>query len=97
VEDVWTTAEKKKNTFQIIKMLFNTLKPMCPLLKELARLIENYKINKAKVQGNGHRNLDKGLKKILDFLGVTEKTNIKDKNIFTVRTYKLYTYCIDNL
>ena len=78
-------------------MLFNTLKPMCPLLKQLAKLIENYKINKAKVQGNGHKNLAKGLQKILGFLGLDKEISVKDKNVFTIRTYKLYVYCIDNL
>ena len=78
-------------------MLFNTLKPMCPLLKQLAKLIENYKINKAKVQGNGHKNLAKGLQKILGFLGLNNEVSVKDKNVFTVRTYKLYTYLIENL
>ena len=78
-------------------MLFNTLKPMCPLLKQLAKLIENYKINKAKVQGNGHKNLAKGLQKILGFLGLDKEISVKDKNVFTIRTYKLYIYCIDNL
>ena len=96
-EEIWTTGKKKKNTFQIIKMLFNTLKPMCPLLKQLAKLIENYKINKAKVQGNGHKNLAKGLQKILGFLGLNNEVSVKDKNVFTVRTYKLYTYLIENL
>ena len=96
-EEVWSTGKKKKNTFQIIKMLFNTLKPMCPLLKQLAKLIENYKINKAKVQGNGHKNLAKGLQKILGFLGLNNEVSVKDKNVFTIRTYKLYVYCIDNL
>ena len=96
-EEIWTTAKKKKNTFQIIKMLFNTLKPMCPLLKQLAKLIENYKINKAKVQGNGHKNLTKGLQKILGFLGLDKEISVKGKNVFTIRTYKLYVYCIDNL
>ena len=96
-EEIWTTGKKKKNTFQIIKMLFNTLKPMCPLLKQLAKLIENYKINKAKVQGNGHKNLAKGLQKILGFLGLNNQIDVKNTNVFTIRTYKLYTYCIDNL
>jgi hypothetical protein len=63
----------------------------------LAKLIENYKINKAKVQGNGHKNLAKGLQKILGFLGLDKEVSVKDKNVFTVRTYKLYVYCIDNL
>lgn len=96
-EEVWSQGKRKQNTFQIIKMLFNTLKPMCPLLKQLAKLIENYKINKAKVQGNGHKNLAKGLQKILGFLGLNNQIDVKNTNIFTIRTYKLYAYCIDNL
>ena len=96
-EEVWSSGKRKQNTFQIIKMLFNALKPMCPLLKQLAKLIENYKINKAKVQGNGHKNLAKGLQKILNQLGLNNQINVKNTNVFTVRTYKLYVYCIDNL
>jgi hypothetical protein len=48
-EELWNNPEKKKATFEIIKILYNTLKPMCPMLKELGKLIQNYKINKAKV------------------------------------------------
>ena len=93
-EELWNNPEKKKATFEIIKILYNTLKPMCPMLKELAKLIQNYKINKAKVQGNAHINLAEGLKKVLDVLGLTNRLSIADKNMFTVRTYKMYIYCL---
>ena len=96
-ERIYTTAEKKQNTFQLVKTLFNTFKPMCELMKQLAKLIQNYKINKAKVQGNGHRNIGKGLAKIMEMLGLTNKIKVDDKNVFTVRTYELYTFCINRL
>jgi hypothetical protein len=37
------------------------------------------------------------LKKVLDVLGLTNRLSIADKNMFTVRTYKMYIYCLTEL
>ena len=89
--------EKRRNTIDILKTIFATLKPLVSTLKVIATLIQNYKINKAKVQNHAHGNIQVGLQKIMDMLGLNKSKTIDDKNIFVVRRNKLYVFCIDVL
>lgn len=56
--------------FDIVGMLINTFLPMSKVVKELMHLIENYKINKAKVQAHARGNLGKVMQRILDKAGI---------------------------
>lgn len=56
--------------FDIVGSLINSIKPLQGILKTLAHLIENYKINKAKVQSHAGANLGKAIFNLLDKQGM---------------------------
>lgn len=56
--------------FDIVGSLINSIKPLQSVLKQIAHLIENYKINKAKVQSHGRGNLGKVLANALGKMGM---------------------------
>lgn len=91
VDDV----DKKRNTLQILKTIFASIKPLAPILKQIATLIQNYKINKEKVRNHAHGNLNIGLQKIMEALGLNKSKPINGRNTYTIRTTKLYNYCIE--
>ena len=73
------------------------MKPISSLLKKVSKLIENYKINKQTVQNHAHTDLVLSFKNVMKKLGLHKEYDIKGKNIYTVRTKKLYDYCIHTL
>lgn len=56
--------------FDIVGSIINSIKPLQGILKTLAHLIENYKINKAKVQSHANVNLGKALLNLLEKQGM---------------------------
>lgn len=96
-QHIYTTAEKRRNTFDIVKQMLMALKPMMKLLKEISKLIENYKTNKQTVQTHARKDLVLSFKNVMRKLGLSKEKSFKDKNIYTVRTKKLYDYCLSTL
>lgn len=96
-QHIYTTAEKRRNTFDIVKQMLMALKPMMKLLKEISKLIENYKTNKQTVQTHARADLVLSFKNVMKKLGLSKEKSFEDKNIYTVRTKKLYDYCINTL
>lgn len=96
-QHIYTTAEKRRNTFDIVKQMLMALKPMMKLLKEISKLIENYKTNKQTVQTHARTDLVLSFKNVMRKLGLSHEKSFEDKNIYTVRTKKLYDYCLSTL
>lgn len=96
-QHIYTTAEKRRNTFDIVKQMLMALKPMMKLLKEISKLIENYKTNKQTVQTHARKDLVLSFKNVMRKLGLSHEKSFEDKNIYTVRTKKLYDYCLSTL
>ena len=96
-QHIYTTAEKRRNTFDIVKQMLMALKPMMKLLKEISKLIENYKTNKQTVQTHARTDLKLSFENVMKKLGLSKKKSFKGKNIYTVRTKKLYDYCLSTL
>lgn len=96
-QHIYTTAEKRRNTFDIVKQMLMALKPMMKLLKEISKLIENYKTNKQTVQTHARADLILSFKNVMKKLGLSKEKSFEDKNIYTVRTKKLYDYCLSTL
>ena len=96
-QHIYTTAEKRRNTFDIVKQMLMALKPMMKLLKEISKLIENYKTNKQTVQTHARADLILSFKNVMKKLGLSHEKSFEDKNIYTVRTKKLYDYCLSTL
>ena len=94
---IYTTAEKRRNTFDIVKQMLMALKPMMKLLKEISKLIENYKTNKQTVQTHARKDLVLSFKNVMRKLGLSKEKSFEGKNIYTVRTKKLYDYCLSTL
>ena len=96
-QHIYTTAEKRRNTFDIVKQMLMALKPMMKLLKEISKLIENYKTNKQTVQTHARKDLVLSFKNVMRKLGLSKEKSFDGKNIYTVRTKKLYNYCLNTL
>lgn len=96
-QHIYTTAEKRRNTFDIVKQMLMALKPMMKLLKEISKLIENYKTNKQTVQTHARKDLVLSFKNVMRKLGLSHEKSFEGKNIYTVRTKKLYDYCLSTL
>ena len=96
-QHIYTTAEKRRNTFDIVKQMLMALKPMMKLLKEISKLIENYKTNKQTVQTHARKDLVLSFKNVMKKLGLSHEKSFEGKNIYTVRTKKLYDYCLSTL
>ena len=96
-QHIYTTAEKRRNTFDIVKQMLMALKPMMTLLKEISKLIENYKTNKQTVQTHARKDLVLSFKNVMRKLGLSHEKSFEGKNIYTVRTKKLYDYCLSTL
>lgn len=96
-QHIYTTAEKRRNTFDIVKQMLMALKPMMKLLKEISKLIENYKTNKQTVQTHARKDLVLSFKNVMRKLGLSKDKSFEGKNIYTVRTKKLYDYCLSTL
>ena len=96
-QHIYSTAEKRRNTFDIVKQMLMALKPMMKLLKEISKLIENYKTNKYTVQTHARADLILSFKNVMKKLGLSHEKSFEDKNIYTVRTKKLYDYCLSTL
>lgn len=96
-QHIYTTAEKRRNTFDIVKQMLMALKPMMKLLKEISKLIENYKTNKQTVQTHARKDLVLSFKNVMRKLGLSKEKSFEGKNIYTVRTKKLYDYCLSTL
>ena len=86
------TASAKRPTIQLVHELYCILQEIFPLLKIVATLISNYKINKAKVQNNAQGNLFGMIRFIAKTKNLLQKLDKSDKNFYTVRTLKLYDY-----
>ena len=96
-QHIYTIAEKRRNTFDIVKQMLMALKPMMKLLKEISKLIENYKTNKQTVQTHARKDLVLSFKNVMRKLGLSHEKSFEGKNIYTVRTKKLYDYCLSTL
>ena len=96
-QHIYTTADKQRNTFDIVKQMLMALKPMMKLLKEISKLIENYKTNKYTVQTHARKDLVLSFKNVMRKLGLSKEKSFEGKNIYTVRTKKLYDYCLSTL
>lgn len=96
-QHIYTTAEKRRNTFDIVKQMLMALKPMMKLLKEISKLIENYKTNRQTVQTHARKDLVLSFKNVMGKLGLSKEKSFEGKNIYTVRTKKLYNYCLNTL
>ena len=96
-QHIYTTAEKRRNTFDIVKQMLMALKPMMKLLKEISKLIENYKTNKQTVQTHARKDLVLSFKNVMRKLDLSHEKSFEGKNIYTVRTKKLYDYCLSTL
>lgn len=87
----------KRPTFALIHELFSVLKEVFPLLKTFCTLINNYKINKAKVESQAEGNIFGMIKVLAKINNLLKSTNRSNKNFYTVRSLKLYEYVTQNI
>lgn len=90
-------AMVRRPTIQLVHELFGILQEIFPLLKLLATLVSNYKINKAKVENNAQGNLFGMIRFLSKVNKLLNQINTDNKNFYTVRTLKLYDYIIENI
>ena len=100
-------ARKRRNTIALLHNAFAMLKTIVPMMKELATLVSNYKINKAFVKSKSSININQLYMEVMEHYGFNhsiditpvydEESGISGNAMYTIRTYPLYRYIIDNL
>lgn len=95
VEEDDGVDEKRRNTFDILRVLVTALKPVTPVLREIAHLVSNYKTNKAKVREHAHADAAIAMLKVMDRLGMRGRVDTKSSNFYTIRTRGLLDAAMD--
>lgn len=97
-------ATTRRNTIKLLHTVFSMLKSIFPILKEVAVLIQNYKINKAYCQQKSKDNVFALFKELMNKLSLNKhiQTDVPDSqgrltSMYTVRTLSLYNYLKDEL
>lgn len=88
---------KKRPTLKLVHDLLALLNKFIPILKTLATLISNYKINKAKVKNHAQGNIFAMIKVLAKVNKLLKELNTTTCNFYTIRTLKLYDYVSDNI
>lgn len=95
--------ETRRNTIALLHTAFSVVKALFPPLKEMAKLIQNYKENKAYVRSKHNDNLITLFMDALNKLGFNKKAKRGGSSsngsgsggtstMYTVRTYELYQF-----